>query len=97
MAVVQEEGTDASLGEDREEERVEDWEHAEDGEGDADVGYYVGCAGHDEDVVGIKNTDMELIECVRARCYGSSVISISVDHGTWIGTWCREEGPVPTI
>jgi len=46
--MVQEEGADAALGEDRQEERVEDWEDAEDGEGDADVGYYVGCAGHDE-------------------------------------------------
>ena len=85
MAMVQEEGADAALGEDREEERVEDWEDAEDGKGDADVGYYVGCAGHDEDVVGNKNTGVESMERVGASCYNSSVVSIGVDHGMWIG------------
>lgn len=85
MAVVQEEGADTALGEDREEERVEDWEDAEDGEGDADVGYYVGCAGHDEDVVENKNTGVKLMERAGASCYGSSVVSIGVDHGMWKG------------
>lgn len=44
--MVQEEGADAALGKDRKEEGVEDGQDTEDGEGDADIGYYVGCAGH---------------------------------------------------
>lgn len=46
VAMMYEEGADAALGEDGEEEGVEDGQDAEDGEGDADVGDYVGCAGH---------------------------------------------------
>lgn len=37
---------DGARGEARVQEGVEDGEHAEDGEGDADVGDYVGCVGH---------------------------------------------------
>jgi hypothetical protein len=37
---------DAALSEDREEEDVEDGKDTEDGEGNADIGYYISWAGH---------------------------------------------------
>jgi hypothetical protein len=39
---------DAAPSEDREEEGVEDGKDTEDGEGNADIGYYISCAGHCE-------------------------------------------------
>jgi hypothetical protein len=37
---------DAALSEDREKEGVEDGKDTEDGEGNANIGYYISCAGH---------------------------------------------------
>ena len=46
MAVVDQQGTDPSLGQERKGKRVQDREDTEDGERDADVGYYVASIRH---------------------------------------------------